>query len=802
MLKNFLITSFRSLKRNKAYFFLGVTGLTLGISCVIALYTIINFQSNYDQHQENYDSIYRIIGSYKIGDDEGKTATVPHPLATGIREELPGVEAISNTYMLSAQINIQESEKYTTKINQEKIAFVQPDLFDILSFDWLVGSPSNMDLNSTYLSLSTAEKFFGSDLNLQSIMGKTIVLANEHNLTVGGIYADLPKNTDFPFDVICAYEKQEGVNQYYGQGKIWGRLNGGTQCVLKLAEGADPTQAQIDIKNAFNKYNQVEGYTLELQPLKLLHEEPIGSYSGVAFQPKYKVIAYTLAIFLALIGSINFINLTTARAIKRAREVGIRKVMGGRRSELVMQFILETFVIVLIALFVGFVVGEQFLILLDSFMGMGITISDVSVLDWTLLSTIVLIGMTLLSGLYPALVLSNFSALNAMKIRVSNIDKQSKIPVRKILVGLQFGFSISLIIGAIVILSQTAYMRSYDMGFKSDGIVNLRFPAPDFEKQTRLKGLFESQPEFEEVSLNLGSPLASTNNTDKYFNPEMGKEEAYTVNSKTIDENYLALFEIELVSGRNITSNDPHTNVLVTENALPKFNIGNPQEAIGKELEATWGGKVKIVGVVRDFNARSLRSEIMPVILMYGQNGFFEIAMKLSDNAMANTKETMKTIEEIWDTVYPELLIEQGFLEDQIAQSYRFEEIMGNSTAFFVVIAFIISVLGLYGLTDYMANAKRKEIGIRKVIGASISQILMIFGREVVFLLAISFAISATASFWLMNSWLEGFEYHISLGWEILLASLLATAFVSMLTMGSRSFAAAKVNPVEVLKDE
>ena len=283
------------------------------------------------------------------------------------------------------------------------------------------------------------------------MLGQSIILANKHTLSVQGIYQDLPKNTDFPFEMIANYEKQEGVNAYYGEGKIWGRLNGGTQCILKLSPGTDAQQAQENVRNAFEKFNKVEGYNLELQALKNIHTDAVGNYSGVSFEPKYKLISYTLAIFLALIGSINFINLTTARSVKRAREVGIRKVMGGRKSELIFQFILETFLIVLISLAIGFVLGEQILILFNSMLGIEVSIINVLLSDWIVFSAIVLASMTILSGLYPSLILSKFSALTAIKIKISNIDSQSKFPLRKVLVGLQFAVSICLIIGAMVI---------------------------------------------------------------------------------------------------------------------------------------------------------------------------------------------------------------------------------------------------------------------------------------------------------------------------------------------------------------
>ncbi|MEP1032679.1 FtsX-like permease family protein [Ekhidna sp.] len=800
MLKNFLITSVRTLTRNKVYFFLGTLGLSLGISCVIAIYTIINFQSNFDQHQEHYDDIYRIIGTYQIGNDEGKTSTVPHPLSQALKPELSRVVAITNTFLLSDQINIPEADNQLKKLKQERIGFVYHEIFDILTFEWIAGQTNEDNPNATYLSASTARKFFGNDGTLESFIGRTIVLANKHNLVVTGIYKDLPRNTDFPFEMMVYYDKQDGVNPYFGEGKIWGRLNGGTQNLLRLDKNTDPIVFENSLKDAYVKFNQIEGYDLELQPLANVHFEPIGNYSGISFEPKYTTISYAIAILLAIIGSINFINLTTARALKRAREVGIRKVMGGQRIDLIAQFILETFVIVLISLGVGFVLASQILILFNTMLGTTLELTSVVLNDWIIFSIIILVSMTILSGLYPALVLSKFSALSAIKIKISNIDKQSKIPMRKLLVGVQFGFSIMMIMGAIIIFSQIKYMKNYDMGFDSDNIITLQFPEPDPDKQKRLKGQLDALPEIEATSLHLGSPMANTNNTDKFFNPLIGNEETFTVNSKSIDENYVNLFGLELISGRDLNSNDSNENILLTEIGLSKFNLGNAHDAVGMELEATWGGKKKIVGVIKDFNARSLKSELMPVMLSYEPQGYYELAFKVSKTA--DPVETLAKVETIWDQTYPELLIEYSFLDERIASRYKFEEVIGKSISFFVIVALIISILGLYGLTDYMANAKRKEIGIRKVVGAEIHQILRLFAKEVMLLLIIAFAISATGSYWLMKGWLEGFEYHITIGWEIITTALVVTGIVTTLTMGSRSISAARLNPVDVLKDE
>ncbi len=800
MLKNFFITSYRSLLRNKAYFFLGVLGLSLGIACVITLYSIIRFQDRFDTHQSHFDSIHRLIGSYQLGDQSGKTATVPHPLASGLRGELTNVEAISNVYMLSDQVNIPSGDGRLKKIKQRDIAFVQAEMFDILTFDWLAGSPDRTDPDAVYLSSSVAYKFFETN-DYSSLLGRDISLANKHTLVVKGVYLDFPKSTDFPFQMVVDYEKQEGVNPYYGEGKVWGRLNGGTQCVVKLQEGADARITQRDVNNAFEKHNVIEGYWLEVQPLSKIHEESVGNYSGIVFEPVYKIISYTLAVLLALIGSINFINLTTAKAIHRAKEVGLRKVMGGYRKDLIAQFLLETFLIVIVALGLGFIVGEQFLMLFSTLMESTLSLSDMPVMEWLIFAAVVLVLMTLLSGLYPALILSKFSPVVAIKTRVSNIDQQSKLPIRKILVGLQFGFSVSLIIGAIVIFSQMRFMRDYDMGFRSDGIIQLVFPEPDLERQQRLKTRLESLPEIDQVSIHLGSPMANTNNTDRYFNPELGKDQDHQFNVKSIDENYLELFELELLSGRNIRANDPSSNVLVTENTLKEFKLGNPSEALGKELHASgWDSKNRIVGVVKDFNSFSLQNEMIPVMMKYQESGFYEMALRLSSTA--ETSAALANIETTWDEVYPELLIEYNFFDQEIASRYKFEEVMAKSISFFVIVALVISILGLYGLTDYMANSKRKEVGIRKVLGATIQQILSIFAREVTWLLIIAFVVSGSVTYFLMSQWLEGFEYRISIGWEILLLAFVVTLVVSVITMGSRSFGAARLNPVDVLKDE
>ncbi len=803
MLKNFLITSFRSLLRNKSYLVLSTLGLSLGISCVIAIYSIIDFQTGFDQHQKNYNSIYRVVGQITIGNEDVQTQTVPHPLSNAIREELSQVEAMTNTFMLQEQVNIPQANSEVKKIKQNRIAFAYNELYEILSFNWVAGSPTERnDKEAVYLSETTAKKFFDIKEDASAALGRTIILANTHNLVVKGIYEDLPLKTDFPFEMVTHYENQHKVNPYFNEGKIWASLNGGTQCILKLKDAASVENLKADLNKSFEKHNVIEGLSLDVQSMNEIHTGDVGNYSGITFQSTYKTISYTLAVFLAIIGAINFINLTTARAVKRAREVGIRKVLGSKRSDLIFQFLLETFLIVLASVGIGFFLAEQILVLFELGFGLNMHMSEVAISTWIKFIIVVSLGMTLLSGIYPALVLSGFSALSAMKIKVSNVDRQSKLPLRKILVGLQFGFSITLMISAMVIYYQLNYMKNHDTGFDSENIISLRFPAPDIEKQKQLKSRLERFPEFEKVSLHLGSPIARTNNTSQYFNPTLGDDQTFTVNVKSIDENYLELFDLKLLSGRNVLTTDSVDNVIITKLGVERFGLNNPHEALGQILQSRYDRKVKVIGVIDDFNVESLESDLTPVFLQYNPQGYFEMGLKLSAQASQDIPATIELVEENWDAVYPELLIEYEFVSELIANKYRFVDVMGKSTGFFVLIAILISVLGLYGLADYMANAKRKEIGIRKVVGASVKQILSIFAKEISVILIIAFVVSSSISIFLMDKWLNGFEYRISIGYEIVLGALFGTAIVVVMSIGYRSYSAARINPATVLKDE
>lgn len=817
MLKNYLLTAFRNFVRSKTYTLLSLTGLTLGTSCVIAIYSFLTLQLSYDKHQRHYSNIYRVVSHWSSGDQDQKFATVPHPLAGALRNEVPGVVAASNLYKLSAQVNITLEGGALKKIKEEDIGFAHQDIFEILDFQWAAGSAAGAlaDPNSVVISTSLAKKYFDINVQYDRALGRVINLANKHNLVVRAVYEDFPKSTDFPFAMVAHYDAQHEVNPYFGEGKLWERLNGGTQAVVRLNAETDPAAAEANIKSVVGKFNQIEGYGVFLQPMSEIHTTTYGTYSGMSLDGSTMKITTAVALLLIVISSINFINISTARAVKRSKEVGIRKVLGGQRSALIFQFLLESFIIVTLAHGVSFLVADVMLSAAGDLIDYPMTIGDVSLSNWLVFVTISVVVISLLSGLYPAFVLSGFSPLTAIRTKISNVDRQSRFPLRKVLVGSQFAVSIGLIMGTTIVLFQLDYFKNRDMGFRKDDIITLEFPEPDLKRQEVLKAELLRHPEITGVSLNVGSPLAGTNNTSQYFDPEKGEGETFTVNVKDVDENYLELFDLKLLAGRDITSDDiyrysnkdepPLTvnqRVLVTETFIRKLGIQHPEEALGKIVQANWGGRQQIVGVVEEFNANSLHQEAVPVMMYYSPSYFYEMSIGLASGGSGANSAGLAIVNEAWEKVFPELLIEYGFFDQRIASRYRFEDVTSKILRFFAAMAVVICAIGLYGLTDYMANAKRKEIGIRKVVGASVGQILSIFTREILVILAVAFSVAATATYWGMQKWLEGYAYHISIGWEIVAVSLGLTLLVTVLTMGYRSYTAARLNMVDVLKDE
>jgi len=806
MLKNFFLIAIRNLKRNKSYTIINVLGLAVGISGALVVATLIYYENNFNSyHTNNVTNVHRVVCEVMEQNDMHYTSTVPHPVGEELRLEFTDLEAVSMIYAMEGlQVNIKD-DFGLRKFKDDLVGFADNDIFKILHFDWVtIFNPGAIKTpNSVVISTKMAAKYFNVTSDYQSIVGETIRLENQKNLIINGVFHDFPKNTDFPFELIAHYKDQEGINKYFGEGKLWGRFNGGTNCYIKLNAATSPDNYEENLNNYLAEKDIMDGLVFKLQPLKKIHfDSRYDSYAGYTFGDTIKLTLSLVGIFLLVIGCINFINLSTAQSVNRSKEVGIRKVMGSDRKSLISQFMIETLLIVLLANALALGFAELWFQLIERFMDLEIGLYAFSTLDFVLYFLLIIVFTTLLAGIYPSFVVSSFSPLEALKVRLTSRKSKGGLSLRRTLVILQFVFTQAIIIGTVIVVYQFDFLINKELGFDKEGIVSIVLPKENREKVPVFLAELERNPEIKLASTHLGSPMARTNNTSKYFWSKMGEDGLFRVNDKAIDEKYLDVFGIKLIEGQNLVVNENEKNVLVNLEAVRSMGIDNPKDAIGEELATTRGRKVIIKGVVSDFNSMSLRDEMFAIIMYYDTNDFDEVAVRLSSIDEQTRKNSIAAIEAEWDKIWPKHIIEYDFVDDALVKAYRSESVMATLFKAFSLISIIISCLGVYGLIDFMANKKQKEIGIRKVLGASILNILNIFSKEVIVLLIVSFLIACPLVYMGMTKWLESFAYQIDIEIGMLLIAFIISLILIIGTVAYRSIIASNMNPAISLKDE
>lgn len=802
MFRNFLITALRNLTRKKVFTLINVGGLMLGLGCSLVLFSYIHYQNGFNKYNSNYDRVYRVVTHMTYQDNEYKTQTVPHPIGKAIREEL-GIEEASRVYYFDdAQINVK-SVNGLKKYDEDGVAFGDSEIFKILDLRWLAGEPTINEPNTVVISEFLAQKYFNTK-DYYSVVNRIITLDNQHDLRVTGIYQDIPEQSDFPFSMIANYDSQEGVNDYYGEGKMWGRLNGGTSAMLMLPKNADVLRYQNMINEMYQKYAEVENSNVLLQPLSEVHYDyNFGSYIGFIFPRQVSFTLMIIAFLLIVASSINFINLSTANATNRSREVGIRKVLGSYRIQLIFQHLTETFLIVLFSIVGALAVAELLYKYISPIVDADLSLLILSKRWLGLVLIAYLIGVTLFTGLYPAFIISSFKPIRALRSSLNSVRQKGKLSLRRLLVITQFVITMGLIIGVIVSVKQNNYLMNKDMGFEREGIISLMLPEIDQKKTGFLKNEILRFPEVQMVSAHLGSPVARTNNTNTLVRKdENDKEYTFSVNFKNIDEDYFQLFDIKLLAGKGIREGDPGNIVVVNESFLSKMGIKDPADAIGLTIESKYNQSYKIKGVVEDFHSNSLHNEKMPVAFSYDANYFYELGIKLSGTSENQISTLFDKLNKTWENVYPQYLMKYDFVDDLVERQYEAEKRAEKLLRLFAFLAIVIGSLGLYGLVDFMANKRTKEIGIRKVLGANVFQILKIFLKEISLAILLSLLIAGPLMYFLLGRYLEIYAYRISLSWEIFLLAFLAVIVISIITTGYRTFKASNLNPVETLKDE
>ncbi|MEJ0106102.1 MAG: ABC transporter permease, partial [Bacteroidota bacterium] len=808
MIRNYFKIAWRNLLRHKAYSTINITGLAVGIAACLLIFVVVQYELSFDKFQKNYSRIYRIVTSTKHTDgSEENNPGIPCPAVDELKIAIPQFEkiaAINSTY--GSQVTVLDdnpnSDVATSKkfIEDNNIIFAQPEYFDIFNAKWLSGNAQILtDPSSIVLTKTSAAKYFG---DWKKAIGKFLKLDNTVLLNVKGIIEDAPENSDFPVKAFISYETFKRYGDKYGYSKDWGSLSSSNQAYVLLKPNAKPEDVQAQLVSFSKKHANTGARNIRneiLQPLSDLHFDY--KYGTLGDHSTSKTILWTLtliSILIIIMASINFINLSTAQAVRRSKEIGIRKVMGSSRGQLIGQVIGETFMIVLFSIMLAIVIAKVSIPYLSSVASVPKDISLFSTGSISFLF-VILIAVTLLSGTYPAMIMSGFQPVLAIKSKISSANIGG-LSLRRVLVITQFAISQILIIGTIVAISQMNFIRNADLGFNKEAVLMLPSysDSANLARMKPLKDQLLRNPNV--ISVTFASDEASSdNNWASNFAFDHKDDEDFPTFHKYGDEDYIKTFGLQLIAGKGYSASDTMRELVVNETLLKKVGFPDPQKAIGKQIRIGGHQWLPITGVVKDFKTNSLREEVKPLTITSAQQNYFTIAVKLRTN---NISQTASQIQKLWENTYPEYAYTSHFTDETIERFYRQETQLSLLYKIFAGIALFISCLGLYGLVSYMAVQKTKEVGIRKVLGASVGSIVIMFSKEFTILISIAFIIAAPVAWYFMNGWLQNFVYRIPLGVGVFALAIISSLFIAWITVGYRAVRAALANPVKSLRTE
>ncbi|KQS33511.1 ABC transporter permease [Dyadobacter sp. Leaf189] len=793
MLKNYLKIAFRNLWKHKVFSFINVMGLTVGMSACFLIFLYVSFELNYDAFHSKGDRIYRLVTDIKTPSETINTSSTSWAFAPAIAADLPEVEAFTRVSGGSFLVR-----KGDIKFQEENTVFADSSFFRVFDFKLLKGNPKTALKNQLSLVLSekAVEKYFGN----ADPIGQTLLLSGDGlPAVVTGVLQDIPENSQIKADMIISMSTQ---TQRFSKDldEQWGNFGATTYLLLKPGTTGAALEKKLPAflkKRAGKLMDQMQmHYTLFLEPLRdvYLHSTRGGQETG-SMNNVY--IFAAVAIFILLIACINFINLTTARSVERAKEVGIRKVVGAPKSLVARQFISESVLLCLIAFILSMLLSAALMPLFNTLAGKIISTGIFSNPSYVLIMFVAALCIGVLAGIYPALVLSSFEPVVVLKGRFTTSVKG--ILLRKGLVTVQFAISIALIISTIVVYTQMNYMRNRDLGFAKDQmlIVNSQGdPKKEAFRQslTNLAGV---------KSTTISSSVPGSGNPGAYSEIEnkSGDLQIANLDLYFVDFDYIQHFGLKMAAGRPFSKEfgtDTTQAMVMNEAAAKLFGYSKPEEAIGRRFKQ-WGREGKIVGVVKDFHFRSLQETIKPLTMRIEPNGTELISVKMEGK---DVKTTLAAVEQKWKQMIPERPFSYYFMDEFFDRQYRAEERFEKLFFNFAILAIFISCLGLLGLASYSTMQRTKEIGVRKVMGASIGSIVGLLSRDFLKLVFIAFIIASPVAYFAMYKWLENFAYKTDIYWWIfVLAGILSTA-IAFLTVSFQSIRAAVMNPVRSLRSE
>jgi putative ABC transport system permease protein len=815
MFSHYFKTAFRSLTRNRIYTMINIAGLSVGIAVCMLIFIIIQFQTSFDSFHSNKNRIYRVLTEYHHVDAAniayGKD--VPFPMPRALKTAFPQIEQVAPIFASqNDQLLIPDDNGTVVKTFKEQrgVFFTEPSFFKMFDFSLLAGSYSSLyNPNNVFLTKEIAEKYFG---DWKTAMGKTIKLEAggyifEHGtevLKVSGILATIPANTDFQLKLVVAYGTGF-TGSIMAKSTDWeDRTNSDFGCYVLLPPNTSVDNFNQQLRAYSRKVESPQNKDSHiLQPLNAVHyDTQTGNYSNKTISHQLLNVLWLIAAFILLIACVNFINLSTAQAVKRAKEVGVRKVLGSNRSQLQIQFIIETFLIVAGAVLLAATIAILALPYVNHLLDLSLSFNIVYNPEIILFLLAVTIAVTALAGFYPSIVLSHFNAVNAFKSKRS-VNTAKGVSLRRGLVVFQFIVAQALIIGTLIIVQQMNYFMNQPLGFDKNAIVNVTFRVDSLRisRLDYLKKQLLSLNGVQAVCFSSNTPVEDVNDMWSTFRFNHAIKEAdFKAILKFADNGYVPAYKIPLIAGRNLEPSKYTREFLVNESLMKSLGIKNPNEILNKEI-SIWGDKIKcpVVGVLKDFNDRSFRQTLAPLLITTNNTMYNQAGIKLATTNISSTLQSVKTI---CEQTFPNFVYEYKFLDDKVESFYKQENQLTQLYKLFAAIAIFLSCLGLYGLASFMAVQRIKEVAIRKVLGATAGKIVYLFSKEFIILIGIAFAIATPLVSYFMNQWLQNYVYRINISWWLFASGGLSALVIALATISFQAIKAAIANPVKSLRTE
>jgi predicted permease len=810
MIRNYIKIAFRNLLRHRGFTILNVLGLSVGVAASLLLFMVVQYELSFDKFHADYDQIYRVVRRqvYPSGQEDTSPGT-PLPVAVALKTDIPQFEKIVPIYgTLDPQVTVLGTDPNSTDVStkfieQNEGLMVGPEFFELFNYEWLIGTPRVLaQPNVVVLSRKYAEKYFQ---DYQKAVGQYIKINNITTMRVGGVLENAPVKTDFPLNLVLSYESKRAKPASFGFGEFdsWGSTSSSDQIYVRLPENFSVASANALLEKFSRKhYDNRKDNDIKTQFLSPLadvhHDERFSNYKDkVVPLSRIRNIAIVGAILL-LMACINFINIYSALASKRAKEVGVRKVMGSQKGQLVVQFLTETFMVVLFSMIVGIIIAYLALPLLEKVFSVPADPALYFTPELGLYLLVFLVIITLLSGLYPALILSSFSPLDIFRKKVTK-SWMGGLTLRQSLIIFQFATALVLIIGTVINLRQMEYVSKLDLGFVKEGVYNFVVDTEYRSRNESLRNELAQIPDVKSVSFSSDQPSSGNDWQSNFGFTNLSEDEYFSVSMKMADGDYFVTYGLQFLAGGPYAANDTLRKFVVNETLLKKLGVKNLESVIGKNLRMGNWEPAPIVGVVKNFHTSSAKEAIDPILITSVEKFFWSGSVKIQSQ---NIPQTVEKVRAAYEKIYPEVPFNGNFYEESIENYYRAEQQMGLLYRVFAGLTVFIACLGLFGLAAFTAEQRTKEIGVRKVLGASVMSITTLLSRDFLKLVLVSIVVATPIAWYLMENWMEDFQYRVGIEWWVFVVASVLALTVAFLTVSFQAIKAALVNPVKSLRSE